>query len=110
MLDKSGLDWLENQSMRYRIAMTTENAIRHPMHPNSLANLNRKGRAKVFDSDKKKRYLTVTEDGWSGTLKAAQLVGCSSVSDLLEKIGRGNLILCASAENLDDRTLTQRHP
>jgi len=90
------------------VAMTEENTNRHPMHPNSLANLNRNGRSKAFDSEKKKRYLTVTEDGWRGAVKTAESMGCSGISDLLEKLGRGNLILCVSAEKLDDcdRTLT----
>ncbi len=79
--------------------MTKVNANLHPMHPNSLANLNRKGRAKAFDSEKKKRFLTVTEEGWSGVLKAAETVGCSSVSDLLERLGRGNVVLSISVEN-----------
>jgi len=65
-------------------------------HPNSLANLNyRGGRSKAFGVEKKQRYLTITDEGWEGIQLVAKAAGCGSVSDLLEKIGRGQIKLPA---------------
>ena len=59
-------------------------------HPNSLANLNyRGGRPTNFSSRKKQRTLTVTEEGWEGLQPVVKKLGCKSVSDFLEKVGRG---------------------
>ncbi len=59
-------------------------------HPNSLGNLNyRGGRPKSFGSKKKQRTLTVTEEGWEGLQLLIEKADCKSVSDLLEKLGRG---------------------
>ena len=59
-------------------------------HPNSLANLNyRGGRPITFGRRKKQRTLTVTEEGWQGLQPVIEGLGCKSVSDFLEKVGRG---------------------
>ena len=59
-------------------------------HPNRGANLNyRGGRPKTFDSSKKRRSVSVTEEGWSGLQPVIEELGCKSVSDFLEKVGRG---------------------
>jgi hypothetical protein len=60
-------------------------------HPNSLANLIHSGRPKTYGVEKKQRYLSVTEEGWDGVKDVAKTVECRSVSDLLEKLGRGEL-------------------
>ena len=61
-------------------------------HPSSLANLNyRGGRPKTFKTKKKQRTLTVTEEGWEGLQPVIEALGCKSVSDFLEKVGRGLL-------------------
>lgn len=61
-------------------------------HPNSQANLTyHSGRPKAFGADKKKRYLSVTDEGWEGASVAARAFGCSSVSEFLEKFGRGQV-------------------
>ena len=60
-------------------------------HPNSLANLIHSGRPKTYRAEKKQRYLSVTEEGWDGVKDVAKMVDCTSVSDLLEKLGRGEL-------------------
>ena len=61
-------------------------------HPNSQANLTcQVGRPKAFGADKKKRYLSVTDEGWEGASEAVRAFGCSSVSEFLEKLGRGQL-------------------
>ena len=59
-------------------------------NPNSLANLTtgRGGRKSAFGAQKKQRYLTITDEGWEGAKKIAIAAGCSSVSELLEKLGR----------------------
>ena len=63
-------------------------------HPNSQANLNyHGGRPQVYGHEKKQRYLSITEEGWVGVQLAARQAGCTSVSDLLEKIGRGQVSL-----------------
>ncbi len=59
-------------------------------HPNSLANLtSHKGRPRSFDTPKKKRNIYVTQEGWEGLNPVLQEAGCKSVSELLEKLGRG---------------------
>ncbi len=40
--------------------------------------------------------VTVTEPGWQGAKSAAIAAGCSSVSDMLEKLGRGELAIITS--------------
>ena len=40
--------------------------------------------------------VTVTESGWHGAKQAAIAAGCSSVSDLLEKLGNGELSVIES--------------
>ncbi len=63
-------------------------------HPNSQANLTyHGGRPKAFGSEKKKRYLSVTDEGWEGATEFARAAGCSSVSEFLEKLGRGQVAL-----------------
>lgn len=61
-------------------------------HPNSLANLKHDGRPLKRGSAKKTRRLSVTEEGWSGCQKLSQELGLS-VSEILESLGRGELIL-----------------
>ncbi|NBU23931.1 MAG: hypothetical protein EBS38_08550 [Actinobacteria bacterium] len=60
-------------------------------HPNSRKNLTLGGRTPDWGSSKRRRYLTVTDDGFEGALRLARSLGCSSVSDLLEELGRGRL-------------------
>jgi hypothetical protein len=45
-----------------------------------------------FDEPKKRRYLTVTETGWVSATAIAKELGCS-ISDLLEKIGRHEILV-----------------
>lgn len=61
------------------------------MNPNSLKNLTHEGRPPAFDEPKKKRYPSVTDTGWEGSQVAAQALGYSGVSELLENLGRGKL-------------------
>ncbi len=76
----------------------TDNNYSHGKHPNSLANLNyRGGRPKTFDSSKKRRSVSVTEEGWEGLQPVIEELGCKSVSDFLEKVGRGLVKIDASS-------------
>ena len=59
-------------------------------HPNSLANLTHSGRPKAYGAAKKQRYLSITEEGWNGAKDVAKETDCTSVSDLIEKLGRNN--------------------
>jgi hypothetical protein len=65
-------------------------------HPNSLANLIHEGRPKAYGTDKKQRYLSITEEGWNGAKDIAQMLDCTGVSDLIEKLGRGELKVISS--------------
>jgi len=61
-------------------------------HPNSIANLTyHGGRPAAYGETKKRHELTVTQEGWDGMKEVVKEAGCSSVSDLVEKLGRGQL-------------------
>jgi hypothetical protein len=62
------------------------------VNPKSLENLNRKGRITPYKG-KKTREVSVSEEGWVGAKTIAQSLGCSGVSEMLEKIGRGEILL-----------------
>ena len=66
-------------------------------NPISLKNLTRDGRPSEYDEPKKDRRLTITETGWSGVRK---LIGSMdmSVSEFLEKLGRGQIIVMQAQE------------
>jgi len=62
-------------------------------HPNSLANLTyHQGRKSEYGTKKKTRGVTLTDEGWEHLKFLANQHGCSSVSDFLEKIGRGVIV------------------
>ncbi len=61
-------------------------------HPNSLANLKHDGRPLKRGSIKKSRRLSVTNEGWEGCQQLSLELGLS-VSEILESLGRGELIL-----------------
>ena len=64
----------------------------------SLKNLEARGRTPDWDESKKRRYLSVTETGFDGSLKIARSLGCNSVSDLLEKVGRGEILFSKESQ------------
>ena len=67
-------------------------------NPNSLENLTYNGgRPSQYGSNKKTRTVTVTDEGWLGFEQLAKEHGCSSKSELLEKLGRGVIKLEVSA-------------
>lgn len=69
-------------------------------HPNSLANLKHDGRPLKRGSAKKPRRLSVTNEGWEGCQQLSTEIGLS-VSEILECIGRGELIISKPLNNLD---------
>ncbi|MBV8885558.1 MAG: hypothetical protein JO235_16400 [Chroococcidiopsidaceae cyanobacterium CP_BM_RX_35] len=72
------------------------------IHPNSLKNLTHQGRPLAVGEPKKPRQLTVSDTGWTGALSLAEVLGCSGVSDLLEKLGRNQLAVF-NLEQLENR-------
>jgi len=65
-------------------------------NPKSLANL-KLGRGKkprgFEQEDKKQRSVSVTDTGWQGIKLLSKRYGCKSVSEFMEKAGRGMLSL-----------------
>jgi hypothetical protein len=61
------------------------------MNPKSLQNL--QPRQPFYDEPKNNHGVSVTSTGWKGTRRAAKAIGISSVSGLLEAIGRGTVSL-----------------
>ena len=61
------------------------------VHPNSLANLrpNRSGTKPKYEELKKNRVVTVTDKGWAGARAIALEQYDSSISQIVELIGRG---------------------
>ncbi len=75
-----------------------------PVNPNSLANLDLgrgpgHGRTSEYEEPKKRHGVTITEQGWKGLEALAAKEGVS-VSELLERIGRG-LLPVMDAEQLE---------
>jgi len=64
----------------------------------SLKNLEARGRTPDWDEPKLRRYLSVTETGFNGAIALAKSLGCNSVSDLLEKVGRGEILFSKESQ------------
>jgi hypothetical protein len=75
-----------------------------PVNAKSLKNLNRRGKKKIYDEDKKQRYLSVTETGWEGVLTTVKQLGFSGVSELIEKIGRNEVVVVLSEEGVAQKS------
>ena len=76
--------------------MTKAKTYKPGEHPNSRANLVHNGRPKAYATEKKQRYLSITEEGWEGAQAAVKAYGYTSLSDLIEKLGRGHVKISAS--------------
>jgi hypothetical protein len=74
----------------------------HKTNPKSLENLIHQGRPLAVGEKKKEQTITVSQTGWEGTQAILQSVGCSSVSELLEKLGRNQLTI-VDPETLEDQ-------
>ena len=65
-------------------------------HPKSRANLTyHEGRPLIFGKPKKKHGITVTDEGWEGVKDVVKELGCKSVSEFLEKVGRKQVKISA---------------
>lgn len=71
--------------------------MKQKVHPNSLANLVREGRSQIYEEPKKIRSVSVTTTGWSGLKEMAHALGLST-SELLERLGRGDLVVASATE------------
>lgn len=60
-------------------------------NPSSRANL--RPMAPIYGEEKKVRRLTITDTGWEALQTIAKEKGARSVSDLLEKLARGDIVL-----------------
>jgi hypothetical protein len=72
------------------------------MNPKSLENLRHEGRPPAFEEEKKRRTLTVTDSGWDGAMAVAKGLECRGVSELLELIGRGQLLVVDALSSESD--------
>jgi hypothetical protein len=70
-----------------------------PVSEISLRNLTNSGSLPRYEEGKKRRQLTVTDEGWNATKAIAKKQFKLSVSEMLEKIGRGELILQKASES-----------
>lgn len=73
------------------LAIVTDKKIGRGNNPNSRQNLS--PRTPLYGETKKVHEVTVTEEAWVALKGVVKSSGCRSVSDLLEKLGRGELIL-----------------
>ena len=65
-------------------------------HPHSQENLAlSEGRPCLYSSPKKKRNISMTEEGWEDLKILAKNLGYPSVSEFLEKISRGQVKISA---------------
>lgn len=77
------------------------------INPKSLENLIHEGRPPAFDEEKKRRTLTITESGWEGAMSVAKSLDCRGISEMIELIGRGQLLVAAPSPsdlNSSDKT------
>jgi hypothetical protein len=73
------------------------------IHPRSLENLTHEGRPKIHGEKKTAHNVSVTPTGWQGAQAAAAKLGFSSVSELIEQLGRQQVRV--ERESGDDRTV-----
>jgi len=74
------------------------------MNPKSLENLTHDGRPQTYEEPKKRRYLSVTETGWSGAQSAIATIGCKGgVSEFLERLGRGEFVIVEASATETER-------
>lgn len=64
-------------------------------NPKSLENLTHEGRPQAYDEAKQGHRVTVTPTGWEGFRSIAEQLDIS-VSELIERFGRGQLIAASS--------------
>ena len=73
------------------------------VNPKSLKNLTGTGRKPFYEQKKKKRAVDVTDRGWAGLKTLAKEEFGTSLAELLEKIGRGDLLVMQLDDPNSDR-------
>ena len=63
-----------------------------PVNATSLNNLNRKGRITPYKG-KKTHEVSVTPEGWESATAVIKFAGFTSVSQFLEELGRGKVVI-----------------
>ncbi|NEP09740.1 MAG: hypothetical protein F6K14_05850 [Symploca sp. SIO2C1] len=63
------------------------------INPKSLKNLTHDGRPTIHNERKTTHNISITPTGWSGLNKIAKSMGYSSVSEFIERVGRGEVNL-----------------
>lgn len=88
--------------MLTEMAKQTDGQFKPGENPNSQQNLKRyqKGQPKLYDELKKRREIIATDTGWDGFKALAKEVGLSA-SELIERLGRGTVLL-AELPSTDD--------
>ena len=61
------------------------------IHPNSLQNLEKRGRTTIHDEHKTGHEVSLTPTAWNGLKAIAKELGCKSTSELFERLGRREL-------------------
>lgn len=68
------------------------------VNPVSLRNLTNSGSTQRYPEPKERRQLSVTKTGWNSAKAIAKKELKLSVSEMIEKIGRGELIVIRNEE------------
>jgi predicted GIY-YIG superfamily endonuclease len=87
--------WIEisDRSLLREIESALIEWFKPTLNKNPLDNLIHEGRPTIYSQPKKQRYLSVTNEGWEGTKLLVKKLGCTSISDFVEKLGRGHFDL-----------------
>jgi len=67
-------------------------------HPNSQANLTNRGRGLEYGQKKEPHMIRVTDDGWKGISRQIEKLGERSLSDFIERLGRGHIEIVATED------------
>jgi len=67
-------------------------------HPNSQKNLSNKGRGLKYGQKKAPHMIRVTDDGWEGVSSQIEKLGERSLSDFVERLGRGHIEIIATED------------
>ena len=68
------------------------------VNPISLKNLTNSGSKQRYNEQKKRRQLSITDTGWNASKAIAKEQHQLSVLEMLEKIGRGELLVVRAEE------------
>ena len=82
--------WVEvsDRSLLRKVESALIEWFKPTLNKDPLDNLIHEGRPTIYSQPKKQRYLSVTDEGWEGTKLLVKKLGCTSISDFVEKLGR----------------------